>query len=176
MEDRRTKAEILLAGFNAIYPEELEGGIQDMEKFFNERDSYRKNLSPEDMQAMDNLRFSKMTEVEETYELHLLTAKPYWELEDTYYAIMGEDGAKAKEAEQALEQARLLGNTMYIDSAKNNKWLRKKDSWVSKQKILLREKSPRLDATLRVWGYVDTSKTSEAENIFNDINRTLVPQ
>jgi len=65
--DIRTKAELLVAGWNSIAPVETTPGKIDWDTFFNQREEYKKGLAPEDKDLLDRELKSRMTLIEKAY-------------------------------------------------------------------------------------------------------------
>jgi hypothetical protein len=165
--DRRTRAQILYAGFQSIVPKEEFEGMPDLESFFDQREQYIEGLSKEDSRLLVAERRVRMTPTEEIYENSLQILRSYWSFRDIYE----QRHPSAMAARKALEQARLFGHARLIDRAKRNPRLLKANRIIAQKKLRWRERHPEADAALRFWGYVDTSLTTAAEVKFNTFQR-----
>jgi hypothetical protein len=78
--DRRTKGEILAAGWYAIVLEERGDGEKDFAKFFAMRDEYEVSLSAEDAKLMHDTLNAKQTPTEVEFLEDSRAMRPYFDL------------------------------------------------------------------------------------------------
>ena len=83
IEDRRTKGQILVAGWRAIPLEETDPLTKDFDTFWQRREEYRQALNEADRALLERTLRSTMTETEQKYATDQETLRPYWEMEET---------------------------------------------------------------------------------------------
>ncbi len=81
MPDRRSRAQLLTAGWRAIQPEEKPDGEMDWDKFFTERQKYKNALIPQDRALLDEEIKATMTKYEKIYYAEQEKLAPYWSIE-----------------------------------------------------------------------------------------------
>lgn len=80
MPDRRTRAEILAAGWYSIVLEERDDGEMEFAKFFDQRDAYEASLSSEDRQLLRSKIESRQTTTEIEFLRDSRVMRPYFDL------------------------------------------------------------------------------------------------
>jgi hypothetical protein len=80
MPDRRTRAEILAAGWYSIVLEERADGEKEFAKFFDARDAYEASLSSEDRQLLTSKIESRQTTPEREFLRDSRVMRPYFDL------------------------------------------------------------------------------------------------
>ena len=154
MKDRRTRADLLLAGLRSIPVPELSPGVEDWYTYFQLRDQYVEGLSKEDQKLLKTQEEASQTPFEREYSRMRDLWKGYW-------------GA----AEHALNNHPIRIQTYRDFRSKAgpereslllaNPWLREVERKVVLTRELMREQNKDFDAFLYVFGYVKTLRHPE---------------
>jgi len=153
IEDTRTVAQILAAGWRAIQPEaSSEGGVLlDWDTYFQRREDYLSNLTPEEVTILDDHLASTRSERENEADRDLRAIKPYFELRG---AIAQKD-PKWTDAERALKNIP-LGHPLEKE-AKDRQDYKDWQKVLSREREQWRREHPELDELLLKHGYATRS-------------------
>ena len=86
--------------------------------------------------------------------------RPYWDVTDAYIRA----NPRVRAAYKARERARTTGDIQAQQILKDHPLLKRMDRYLSGHKRLLRERNPRLDATLIFWGVGPTRPLTPLAN------------
>jgi len=168
-DDRRDEGEILYAGWRAIQPPLNDDGVDDMSAFFKMRDAYEDNLNVRQRTVLREERESRMDPVSRTFEQHLGVLRPYFEVRDDFIA----QNPGVNIILQQLDIAeRVSKDSDQVKFLRSLQLFRDMNSFVRQEHLLMRDINPLLDGLLRYWGYIGTSRTNMAAQIWKT---TTVP-
>ncbi len=159
ISDRRSKAEILVAGFNAIQPKELAPGVLDWDTFFTQRDGYRDSLSTGDKTLLETWRRLGMTDVQAEYDRALEVLRPYFQLSRQLIGIAPKMDATYQAAARQYEE---YLDVVRRDSQAGADFLRDREivrafqsNIIGEAKLQLRARNKEIDATLKLWDFTE---------------------
>ena len=140
IEDRRTRGQLLVAGYRAIPLEEIDPLTKDFDTFFQRRAEYKAALNPEDRALLDRTLEATMTPVEKEYARDQETLRPYWGIREV----------------QLRSLPVVMGNVFgqWID--KNEAYREAMTSW---ERENLRRKDAKVQAAGEKWGYFGKAPT-----------------
>ena len=161
IDDPRSRGEILYSGWKAIHPPKMKDSAKDdMPAFFGLRDQYQASLTSKDRGLLREHILARMTPIEAKYEHDLELMKKYWGVWDKEFAKKPRAFEKLKELEKAEREGR---SDRLIRKLRDNQSLKDVKADILKIHLEMRDENPRLDATLRFWGYVPATRPDNYE-------------
>jgi hypothetical protein len=157
--DRRTKAQILVAGLRAIPVDEIAPGIEDLQGFFRKRDGYIEGLSPEDQNLLRQEIDASSTPEERQYTQEQEELKPYWEAADHLIT---------PSLESLWDQYLALPNSVRDDFLDIHPELEDIVKEQADLRLDMRQFNPNVDLLLVKW-YGRSPSTDEAQGEFDRI-------
>ena len=168
--DRRTRAELLLAGLRSIPVPELAGGVEDWYTYFQLRDQYVDGLSKEDQKLLKTQEESSQTPFEKQYNRIRDLWRGYWEVMEH---ILNNDPVRIQQYRDFSTKAGPARERELL----TNPHLREVEREVDLTRELMRERNKDLDAFLYVFGYVKTVRHPEnqgrEELLADDLRRNF---
>jgi hypothetical protein len=177
--DRRTRAEILAAGWYSIVLDEREDGEKDFFTFFALRDEYEQSLSKDDLSLLRDKIESRLTPTEIEYQRDHRAMRPYFDLTrnvmEAYgaldiYARYLQLPRKNRASFLAQERNWDLGAALSLLSGAEDEgtWKDKTTGKTVGSRLGFRAENPAIDTLLLKWDYtgdlldfLDTSLSEE---------------
>lgn len=173
MPDKRSRAELMIAAYRTIQPEELAPGIMDFRRFYAERDKFVATLSSDNRVLFQEERELSMTATEKEWEAAQRLLKPYWDVGNTIPELP--QFPVPQSSKDRWEEYLLADAQKRQFMLKETPEMAEVFSLISEERQAMRHDlaNDELDFALTFWGYRGEPSHPRAVQLWKERNQTI---